>query len=128
MDWNEPKSWPEPSEADLILGTLCLLHSVIIMPLPSSAGADILYHGHGHAPLANLLKHLLSGPGSGQGDPSLPKFALFVEPIHEERVTATDGQQFAEVAQATGLDVHVTRLDGPRAMQQIIVTAKVAAA
>ena len=101
VDWKESESWPEAGAADLILG------------------ADVLYHGEGHEPLANLLKHLLS---ASPGDGDLPRFALMVEPMHEERVTATDGQKFAEVAKGVGLDVHVSSLEGPRAMQQIIVT------
>jgi len=103
VDWKDPSGWPAAGTADLILG------------------ADVLYHGHGHLPLAQLLKHLLAH-GGANGDAG-PRFALLMEPVHEERITATDGQAFAVVAEGEGLDVHVTSVEGPRAMQQIIVTA-----
>ena len=48
---------------------------------------DILYHGTEHTHLIALLVHLLGGDGDDKGARS----ATIVEPIHNERVTATDG-------------------------------------
>jgi hypothetical protein len=51
------------------------------------------------------------------------RFAAFVEPVHHERTSATDGKLFESVARAGGLAVSVSELAGPRLMQLIIVTA-----
>ena len=40
--------------------------------------------------------------------------AVIVEPIHNERVSATDGQLFEGAATAAGFEVAVADLPGPR--------------
>jgi hypothetical protein len=47
------------------------------------------------------------------------KAAVIVEPIHNERVTATDGQLFEGAATDAGFSVNVANLPGPRPMQVI---------
>ena len=52
------------------------------------------------------------------------RFAVFVEPAHEERTTATDGPLFESAAREAGLEVEVVRLPGPRPMQLIKVLSQ----
>jgi len=98
VDWQSPEQWPDRSQYDMVVAT------------------DILYHGTEHDHLIGLLVHLLDGDGSGA------RSATIVEPIHNERVTATDGQEFESSATDAGLDVVVSILPGPRPMQLIQVT------
>lgn len=72
VDWKDSSTWPAQGSADVILG------------------ADVLYHGHAHQALAELLEHLLVA--TTHRDEAGPRFALLMEPMHEERITATDGQ------------------------------------
>ena len=88
----------------------------------------MLYHGTEHGPLVAFLQHALLANAGGSGDKEPAgigetRFAVFIEPVHHERVTATDGQQFEAVARDAGLVVEVTALPGPRPMQLIRVTA-----
>ena len=114
LDWGVEAEWPKHDEFDCIVAT------------------DVLYHGgaeRDHRALISFLLHALS-PTAEEAAVTDPgrrwlqrRFAVFVEPAHEERTTATDGPQFELAARDAGLTVDVYKLPGARAMQLIKVVS-----
>lgn len=89
VDWNNKDSWPCPQDFDAVIAT------------------DVLYHGSNHAQLLSLFNHLLGGN----------RFALVLEPVHDERIKGTDGGDFVEGAEKAGLSVTAAALPGSRPME-----------
>lgn len=105
LDWQDKSQWPAQNLFDTFVAT------------------DVLYHGAEQGPLTEFLRHVLAPDAVSVADRDVsPKVCCIVEPVHDERVTATDGQAFERAAKAAGLGVVVGTLPGPRPMQLLRVT------